>query len=252
MQSLQSLSVTKLKNIIIAHNAMEKINVIKKYGSMKKAELIKAIQDNVKEENLLKILNPLLSSEKKPASSEKKPATMNFSDEMKKRAEAFKLLSKNLNDAFDDIAAKKQTDNVEDFIKMMEMAGEKAAKRTKNLNKLDEKQSEMIYEFIKMMEIGGEKTAKKIKQLTKKPENNPYDVLGIKQNSNAYEILGVPMTATEQEIKKAYNKKALVYHPDKKPGFENVFLVISNAYRILSDSATRRALDIMLMGRRSR
>jgi DnaJ family protein C protein 7 len=58
------------------------------------------------------------------------------------------------------------------------------------------------------------------------------------QRKDYYKILGVEKTATEQEIKKAYRKLAIVHHPDKNPGDANAearFKDISEAYETLSD-----------------
>src|SRR5678816_2184778 len=61
-----------------------------------------------------------------------------------------------------------------------------------------------------------------------------------------YEILGVTKTATEVEIKKAYRKLAVQYHPDKNPGdhtAEEKFKECAEAYAVLSDSQKRAAYD---------
>ena len=61
-----------------------------------------------------------------------------------------------------------------------------------------------------------------------------------------YEILGVSKNATEQEIKKAYRKKAIEFHPDKNPGdqqAEENFKLAAEAYEILSDPNKRAKYD---------
>src|SRR5207245_8941894 len=62
-----------------------------------------------------------------------------------------------------------------------------------------------------------------------------------------YEVLGVSRSASEDDVKKAYRKLALRYHPDRNPEdhheAEERFKEISEAYQVLSDPERRSLYD---------
>lgn len=85
----------------------------------------------------------------------------------------------------------------------------------------------------------GEKNKKKNKYLIKRMTD--------KSKPDLYSIIGVPKTATEEEIKKAYKKKAVKLHPDRNPnGQEEAnrqFQELNRAVKILTDPESRRRYD---------
>jgi len=74
------------------------------------------------------------------------------------------------------------------------------------------------------------------------------------QNRTHYEILGISEKATAEEIKKAYRKNALAFHPDKNPSPDagEKFKAINEANQVLSDAQKRAEYDTSLVRERNK
>jgi len=68
------------------------------------------------------------------------------------------------------------------------------------------------------------------------------------KRKNCYEVLQIEVDATTPEIKKAYRKMSLMYHPDKSdaPDAQETFMMIASAYEVLGSVEVRKAYDDFL------
>ena len=79
------------------------------------------------------------------------------------------------------------------------------------------------------------------------PTSPSKNSAGNKKGRDFYAILGVERTANQGQIKHAYRKNAMKYHPDKNPGNEEAadkFKELSTAYAVLSDPNKKRQYDL--------
>lgn len=61
---------------------------------------------------------------------------------------------------------------------------------------------------------------------------------------NYYHVLGLKNNAGNMEIKSAYRRLAMIYHPDRDSGNADTFKLINEAYKILSDESKKREYDL--------
>ena len=109
-----------------------------------------------------------------------------------------------------------------------------------------EKFEEAVRSFQRAVEAAPDSTQEK--QDAKRKLHDAQIALKQSKEKNYYKILGVARNADKKEIKKAYRKLALEWHPDKvddekKDEAENKFQDISEAYEVLSDEENRAKYD---------
>ena len=66
------------------------------------------------------------------------------------------------------------------------------------------------------------------------------------QKRDCYEVLGLARDASDDDVKKAYRKSAMKYHPDRNPGdkeAEEKFKEATESYEILSSAELRQRYD---------
>ena len=79
---------------------------------------------------------------------------------------------------------------------------------------------------------------------TGRDAHTPLDEIGMPQ-TDYYEVLGVSRRDSEEEIRKAFRRKAMEFHPDrnKDPGAEEKFKEVNEAYQVLTDAKKRAQYD---------
>ncbi len=91
--------------------------------------------------------------------------------------------------------------------------------------------------------------SKKGSKSKKDSNKRPNEATPPKERGDAYETLGVNKDANDSDIKKAYRKSALQWHPDKnlddQENAEAMFKVVKEAYEVLSDPGKRSVYDAM-------
>ncbi|KAG0072536.1 hypothetical protein BGZ93_001168 [Podila epicladia] len=103
---------------------------------------------------------------------------------------------------------------------------------------------EAIRDFTKAQELAGGQDRQIHERLTKAQR-----LLKQSQQKDYYKILGVPRSATERDIKKAFRKQALQWHPDTYRGdltpdqVEKKMASLNEAYEVLSDKELRQRFD---------
>jgi len=82
------------------------------------------------------------------------------------------------------------------------------------------------------------------RSFTPEQEQGAKQLIALGKKDN-YKVLGIARNAGDAEIKKAYRKLSLKYHPDKNsaPSAENAFKAINSAYDVLSDKEKRNVYD---------
>lgn len=96
------------------------------------------------------------------------------------------------------------------------------------------------------------KCIRRRKQRTQTAPKNAQLELKKSKRKDYYKILGVDKNASEDEIKKAYRKRALMHHPDRHSGAsaevqkeeEKKFKEVGEAFTILSDPKKRLAMTV--------